>query len=139
MGIAITSENEYELADEAAQYLLAKALFDGTLVRPGAHLNLVGTYRSERREVDGALVARATVTVDDLGAARAEAGDLVLAVAEGLFAWERVAGDLCDLAAGRVQRRTPDEVTLFKSSGLAHEDLIVAELVTQRAGLMDGP
>jgi len=117
----------------------AAALFDGALVQPGTHLNLVGTYRPERREIDGALVARATVTVDDRAAARAEAGDLVLAQAEGLFDWDRVAGDLVDLAARRIGRRHPDEITIFKSSGLAHEDLVIAELVARQAGLLAGP
>ena len=75
---------------------------------PGAHVNLVGSYRLDLREVAADLVAASTVAVDDLAAAKAEAGDLHLAVAEGAWSWDRIAGDLTDLASGRL-RRTSDE------------------------------
>lgn len=107
------------------------ALFDGALVRPGTHLNLVGSYRPERCEVDAAVLMRSTIAVDDHAAARAEAGDIVLA-----DAWARVAGDLHDLVSGRVIRQDPAEITVFKSVGLAVEDLAVARLAAQRAGLL---
>ncbi len=101
----------------------------------GAHLNVVGAYRPERREIDGDLVKRATVVVDDRAAAKEEAGDLVSAAAEG-WTWSAVAGDLVDVVAGRLRRRHAQEVTVFKSVGLAVEDLAVARLVAQRAGLL---
>ena len=104
-------------------------------VRAGAHLNAVGVYRPERRELDGALVRRATVVVDDRVAAAEEAGELIQAVRDG-WSWDRVAGDLADVVAGRVARRDDREVTVFKSVGLAVEDLAVARLAAQRAGLL---
>jgi ornithine cyclodeaminase/alanine dehydrogenase-like protein (mu-crystallin family) len=106
-------------------------------VRPGAHLNLVGSYRLDLREVAADLVAAATVAVDDLAAAKAEAGDLHLAVQEGAWAWDKVAGDLTDLASGRLRRTSDREITLFKSVGLAVQDLAIAQRAAAAAGIME--
>ena len=113
------------------------ALFGLGDVRPGTHVNLVGSYRHDLREVSADLVAAATVAVDDLAAAKAEAGDLHLAVQEGAWAWDRVAGDLTDLASGRLRRTTDEEITLFKSVGLAVQDLAIAQCAARAAGIME--
>jgi ornithine cyclodeaminase/alanine dehydrogenase-like protein (mu-crystallin family) len=106
-------------------------------VSPGAHINLVGSYRLDLREVAADLVAGSTVAVDDRGAAKAEAGDLHLAVEEGAWAWDRVAGDLTDLAGGRLRRTSDAEITLFKSVGLAVQDLAIAQRAAAAAGIME--
>jgi ornithine cyclodeaminase/alanine dehydrogenase-like protein (mu-crystallin family) len=106
-------------------------LFDGALVRDGTHINAVGTYRAERRELDAALMRRSMIVVDDHRAARAEAGEIVMAAA-----WDQVAGDLHDVVTGNVRRADPSQITVFKSVGLALEDLAVAQLAAQRAGLL---
>lgn len=105
-------------------------------VSPGAHLNLVGSYRTDLREVGADIVSHATVFVDDLDAAKAEAGELTRAFDEGRFRWDQVAGDLADIAAGNVGRQTTGEITLFKSVGLAVQDLVIAQLVARAAGLL---
>jgi ornithine cyclodeaminase len=105
-------------------------------VRQGAHLNLIGSYRPERREVDADLVARSVVVVDDLAAARAEAGDLVLAESEGRWSFAHVRGDLVGVCLGEVGRRSDREITVFKSVGLARQDLVVAALAARRAGVL---
>jgi ornithine cyclodeaminase/alanine dehydrogenase-like protein (mu-crystallin family) len=105
-------------------------------VRPGTHVNAVGAYRLDMCELDPLLVARATVVVDDRDAAMHEAGDLQRAIDQGHWAWSRVAGDLVDVAAGRITRRDDQEVTLFESVGLAVEDLVVARLAAERLGLL---
>lgn len=112
------------------------ALFCAEQVRPGTHLNLVGSYRLDLREVASDVVAASTVVVDDLAAARAEAGDLHLAVVDGAWSWDLVRGDLHDLATGQLSRATNDEITLFKSVGLAAQDLAIAELVARKSGLV---
>jgi ornithine cyclodeaminase/alanine dehydrogenase-like protein (mu-crystallin family) len=113
------------------------ALFGLADVRPGTHINLVGSYRLDLREVAADLVAGATVAVDDVAAARAEAGDLHLAVEEGAWSWDRIAGDLTDLATGTLQRTSADEITLFKSVGLAVQDLAIAQRAAAAAGIME--
>jgi ornithine cyclodeaminase len=105
-------------------------------VRRGAHVNLVGSYRLDLREVTADLVAGSTVAVDDIAAAKAEAGDLHLAVQEGAWSWDRIAGDLTDLASGRLVRTSDGEITMFKSVGLAVQDLAIAHRAAQAAGIL---
>lgn len=114
------------------------ALFGLADVRAGAHVNLVGSYRLDLREVAADLVAAATVAVDDIAAAKAEAGDLHLAATEGAWSWDRIAGDLTDLASGRLTRTSYAEITLFKSVGLAVQDLVIAQRAAAAAGLLEG-
>jgi ornithine cyclodeaminase/alanine dehydrogenase-like protein (mu-crystallin family) len=106
-------------------------LFGAAALRPGSHLNLVGSYRLDLREVGAEVVAASTVIVDELMAAKTEAGDLHLAAVEGLWAWDRVAGDLADVACGLVTRQSDSQITMFKSVGLAVQDLAVAERAAQ--------
>jgi ornithine cyclodeaminase/alanine dehydrogenase-like protein (mu-crystallin family) len=107
-------------------------------VKPGTHINAVGSYQPDRREVDDQLMGRARVVVDDREAARTESGDVLLAVAAGTMSWEDVTGDIVGLARGSVRRETRDEVTVFVSVGLAVEDLVVATLAARNAGLIEG-
>lgn len=110
--------------------LSREPLIKGALLRRGTHLDLVGAYTPEMRETDGEAVARAEVFIDTPGGARAEAGDLIQAIAEGQFDWADVRADLGDLCAGRHPGRTDENaITLFKSVGAAIEDLVAARLV----------
>jgi ornithine cyclodeaminase len=107
-------------------------LVRGGDVRPGTHVDLVGAFTPDMRESDEALVARASVFVDTRAGALKEGGDLVHAIAAGVFAPERVRAELADLACGRHPgREQDDEVTLFKSVGTALEDLAAARLVAK--------
>jgi len=110
--------------------LSREPLIKGALLRPGTHLDLVGAYTPAMRETDGEAVARSEVFIDTAGGARAEAGDLIQAIAEGKFDWANVRADLADLCAGRHPGRTDENaITLFKSVGAAIEDLVTARLV----------
>jgi len=94
----------------------------------------VGACRPDAREMDPALLKRGRLFVDSRTAALAESGDVVLGIKEGAFTAAHVVGELGELAAGRVEgRRSPREVTIFKSLGLAVEDVLAAELVYRRA------
>jgi ornithine cyclodeaminase/alanine dehydrogenase-like protein (mu-crystallin family) len=111
-------------------------LIDGA-VKPGTHVNAVGSDQPHRREVDDQLMGRARVVIDDWEAARTS-GDMLHAVAAGAMSWEDVNGDLVGVARGEVRRETRDEVTVFVSVGLAVEDLVVATLAARNAGLIEG-
>jgi alanine dehydrogenase len=98
----------------------------GEALRPGAHVNAVGAYTPDTREVDTATVARARVVVETREVAAAEAGDLLIPIGEGAVTADHVVADLAELVTGGDVRRSPEDVTLFVSVGLAFEDLVVA-------------
>ena len=103
-------------------------------VEDGAHVCAVGACRPDQREMDTALVTRGRIFVDSREGALAEAGDIVLPIAEGAFEASRIAGELGELAAGRIEGRgSKDEVTIFKSLGMAVEDVAAAHLAYMRA------
>ena len=97
-------------------------LFDGKLLRSGTHVNAVGAYKPHARELDDSTMSRAVVYVEERGAALAEAGDVVQAIESGALDGDLVR-DVHDLLTnGPVDA----DVTVFKSVGLASEDLAVA-------------
>lgn len=110
-------------------------------VRPGTHINAVGNFSPTGREIDGPTVAAATRWVDDIDNAMEEAGELLLAAADGLIpaGVEGIAGDLQGLVCGAVPARTSDdEITLFKTVGTALSDvagLAAAAAVAEERGL----
>ena len=104
-------------------------LFDGSVVRPGAHVNAVGSHRPESRELDTETVRRGRLVVETRAAALAEAGDLLIPMAEGTIQPQHVAADLTETVRGAPVRRSPDDVTVFKSVGIAFEDLVVARAI----------
>ena len=115
----------------ACATLSAAPLVRGAEVRPGTHVDLVGAFRPDMRESDGALLARAgRLVVDTRAGALAEAGDLLQAIAEGAIGGpEAISAELAELCHGAVPgRRDPAEVTVFKSVGWAGEDLAAAAL-----------
>lgn len=117
----------------SAATLATAALVRGAEVAPGTHVDLVGAYRRDMREADGALIARATVVVDTRVGALAEAGDIVQAIAEGAITEAAVVAELAELCRGEHPgRRSPEEITLFKSVGWAGEDLAAAILAYRR-------
>lgn len=99
-----------------------------------AHVNAVGSYQPHVRELPAATVGRAGVVVDEMEAAKEEAGDLLQAVDEGTFAWTDVRCELGDLVLGRAAgRASADELTLFKSVGLAVQDVAASQAVLRAA------
>lgn len=97
-------------------------LFDGSLLPAGAHVNAVGAYKPYARELDDATIRRAAVFVEERAAALAEAGDVVQPVESGALDPSSIR-DLRDLLANG---RPGADVTVFKSVGLASEDLAIA-------------
>lgn len=103
-------------------------------VADGAHVIAIGASRPWQQELDPALVARARLVVDSRAAALVESGDIVRPIRDGLFGEDHVAAELGEVIAGRkAGRRQAGEVTLFKSLGLAVEDIAAAGLAYRRA------
>ncbi|MDQ3420769.1 MAG: ornithine cyclodeaminase family protein, partial [Acidobacteriota bacterium] len=103
-------------------------------IADGTHICAVGACRPAEREMEGALVARADLYVDSREAALAEAGDIVLPIKEGLIDPTHIKAELGEITGGRVPGRVSgDRVTIFKSLGMAVEDVAAAHLVYRRA------
>ena len=103
-------------------------------VADGAHICAVGACRPTQREMPTTLVRRARLFVDSRAAALVEAGDIVIPIGEGAFAADHIVGELGVLVPGGCEgRRNTDEVTLFKSLGMAVEDVVAASLAVERA------
>jgi len=106
----------------------------GEWLRAGCHINAIGANRLETRELDDTAVQRsAFVATDSIEQAKSESGDLVESMKRGLIGWDRV-HEIGDVIAGKVVGRTKaDDITLFKSHGIAIEDVAVAAVVYERA------
>jgi alanine dehydrogenase len=106
-------------------------------VAPGAFVTSVGACRPYQREMDPLLVARGRLFADSRAAALKEAGDIVIAMAEGHFGPGHIAGELGEVLAGRIPGRTADDqVVIFKPLGQAVEDVAAAQLAYARAVAM---
>lgn len=105
-------------------------LFDGQVLRPGTHLNLVGAFRPDSREVDDETARRSRIVVDTYEGCLQEAGDILIPQHNGTIGPEHVISDLHEALTGvRQVRRGPQDITLFKSVGCALEDLVAARLL----------
>jgi len=106
----------------------------GEWLQPGTHVNAVGANMADRRELDEVALARASlIAVDSLEQAQEEAGDLIQGFAKLGCGWEGVV-ELCSVVSGSgPRRRSPDEITIFKSSGIALWDVAVAAYVYRQA------
>jgi ornithine cyclodeaminase len=93
----------------------------------------VGTHEAHRREVDSTLLGRASVVVEDVSTALREAGDVVLAIAEGAIAADRLV-TIADVVTGR-SVVDPARPSVYKSVGMAWQDLVVAGEVQRRLSL----
>ena len=106
----------------------------GAWVAAGAHINAVGAYTPTTRELDSALVAGARLYADRRESLLGEAGEFLIAKSEGLIGDDHVVGEIGEVLTGKAPARTsPEEVTLFKSLGIAIEDLAAAHHVYTKA------
>ena len=108
-------------------------------VPPGTHVNAVGAYTPHMQEVPPETVLRARVVIDHRESSLAEAGDLLIPIEQGLMTEDHIYAELGEIAAGsKPGRASPDEITLFKSVGVAVQDVAAASAVleaAQRLGL----
>lgn len=123
----IAGDLDAELADAdiiSSATISATPLVKGALVRPGAHIDLVGGFTPVMREADDDAIRRARIYVDTRAGATKEAGDIVQPLASGVLAPEAIVADLAELTRlEKKGRESASEITLFKSVGAALEDL----------------
>jgi ornithine cyclodeaminase len=112
--------------------LASEPLVRGDWLKKGAHVDLVGAFTPDTREADDAAIRRARVYVDSRATAPKGSGDVAIPLKKRVLTLKGIQGDLYELCRGKARgRRRQDEVTLFKSTGLALEDLAAALLLWQ--------
>jgi alanine dehydrogenase len=103
-------------------------LIFGQPLRPGTHLNAVGSNAPNRQEIHETALLKGKVYVDKIGQALVEAGDFAIPIKQGLYSPNLIVGEMCDVVTGKVKgRASNDEITIFKSVGIALEDVAVAK------------
>jgi len=109
-------------------------IINRTWLKSGVHINAVGSHRPDAREIDGVTVARAKVVVDSREAIMAECGDILLAIKEKSIGENHIHGEIGEILAGtKPGRDSASEVTLYKSVGIAIQDVATAQLVYRKA------
>jgi ornithine cyclodeaminase len=112
----------------------SKPVFADTDIKPGTHISAIGSYTPEMQEVPGETVARALVIVDSRAATLAETGDLLQPMKSGLFGEGHISGELGEIVLGQKSgRESPEQITYFKSVGVAVQDAMAAQLALQNA------
>jgi len=107
-------------------------------LKPGTHINGVGAHAPAMREIDSATVVNSKVVCDLVDACKPEAGDLIIPVDEGVWSWDNAHGSLGDVITGKISaRENEDEITLFKSVGLAIQDMSTALHVYNKSNEMN--
>ncbi len=102
---------------------------EGDWIRPGTHTDFIGNHHAVKRECDTALVAKSKVYADSYVNCFKEAGEVMVPISEGAITKEHVVGELSEMCQGAVKlRESADEITLFKSVGMAMSDLVGAGL-----------
>jgi alanine dehydrogenase len=113
-------------------------VFDDADVHPGTHINAIGAYTPQMQEVPVETVLRAKVVIDHHEASLAEAGDLLIPLQQGLMTEDHIYAELGEIAAGNKPGRvSPEEITLFKSVGVAVQDVAAAGAVLEAARRLD--
>lgn len=112
-----------------------KPVFSAASISAGAHINAIGSYRPTMQELPTDLIVRANkVVVESVEGALDETGDLLLPIEAGVFAADRIYAELGEIAAGdKKGRESDDEITVFKSVGLAVMDVVVAKAMIDKA------
>jgi ornithine cyclodeaminase len=109
-------------------------VFQGGDLQPGTHINAIGAFTPAMQEVDTETVRRSLVVVDSREAAMAEAGDLIIPIQQGAISADWIRAEIGEIVAGVKPGRTnPEQITLFKSVGVAVQDAAAAARALQRA------
>ena len=133
--VANSAEEAVRGADLVVTATTAKEpILRSAWLKPGVHINAVGSHRPDLREIDGATLARAKIIVDSRDAIMAECGDILLALKEKSIAENAIHAEIGEvLAKVKPGRTDQDEITLYKSVGIAIQDIAAANLVYRKA------
>jgi ornithine cyclodeaminase/alanine dehydrogenase len=139
LGIDVSAVENPKAAVERCDIVITSSsaktpVLNGDWLSPGTHINAIGSHSPDARELDTRAIQRSKVVVDSMEAALREAGDLMMPLAEGVIERSHVYAELGELVLGQKTGRVdPEEITLFKSQGLAIEDVSAAKLVYEVA------
>lgn len=134
-GVSCTATEDLEGAARAADVIscatmATEPLIRGAWLKPGAHLDLVGSFRADMHECDAEALARGSVFVDSPWSALEDCGEMLSAFADGTLTRADILADNFDFARGRHPgRSSEDEITVFKNGGGGHLDLMVAQVL----------
>lgn len=134
-GIELTAVRDLEAAAREADLITCatmatEPLILGKWLKPGTHLDLVGSFRTDMQECDGEAISRSSVFVDSPWSALEDSGELITAFNEGTLSREEIQADLFDLARGKHPgRRSDREITVYKNGGGGHLDLMVSGIL----------
>lgn len=110
-------------------------VFDGSLIEPGTHVNGIGSFTLGMQELDETLISTCDrLYIDAWDACEEEAGDIMIPLNAGRIGRSRITGELGELLLGSVPgRQSPQEITVFKSVGIAPQDIVTADRIFQKA------
>lgn len=131
VSLANDLQEAIQKADVISSATLSKEpIIKGEWLKPGVHLDLIGSHTPKTREADDEVIRRSTIYADSREGALHETGELAIPIASGLLDPKDVQADLVELCkANKLARKNEEEITLFKSAGLAIEDLAAALMV----------
>lgn len=109
-------------------------ILDGSKIKPGTHINGIGSHAPKNRELDSAIIKRSLLIADSREACLNEAGDIIIPIQEGVITADHIYADLGEIVTHKKPgRTTKEQITLFKSNGLAIQDVATAHLVYEKA------
>jgi alanine dehydrogenase len=139
LGLRVSGREDVEAAVREADIVVTASsshdpLFDGDWLKPGTHVNNIGSHSPDARELDTKTVQRSRFVADLREANLAEAGDILIPIQEGAVTEEQIYASLGEIVIGaKPGRQSPDEITVFKSCGLAIQDIATAQAIYNAA------
>ena len=139
LGLRVSGRENVEAAVREADIVVTASsshdpLFDGDWLKPGTHVNNIGSHSPDARELDTKTVQRSKFVADLREANLAEAGDILIPIQEGAVTEEQIYASLGEIVIGaKPGRQSPDEITVFKSCGLAIQDIATAQAIYNAA------
>ncbi len=112
-------------------------VFDGTNIKKGTHINAIGSFTPEMQEVDSETISKSLVVVDSRQSVLSESGDLIIPIEAGKVKEDHIHAELGEIISNKISGRTsPDQITYFKSCGVAVQDVAAAQIAVEEAKLL---